>query len=90
MIQRQLKIRIKHKQSIILEEWLFILRAVWNFAIRKIELDAKDGIYYTKKEFQNLFMVIDFIFRLILYREFYVRHLMRGADVSKNCQKSQI
>jgi putative transposase len=54
MIQRQLKIRIKHKQSIILEEWLFILRAVWNFAIRKIELDAKDGIYYTKKEFQNL------------------------------------
>ena len=54
MIQRQLKIRIKHKQSIILEEWLFILRGVWNFAIRKIELDAKDGIYHTKKEFQNL------------------------------------
>jgi len=54
MIQRQLKLRIKSKQIIILEAWLYILRGVWNWAIRKIELDTKDGIYYTKKEFQNL------------------------------------
>ena len=54
MIQRQLKLRIKSKKNIILEEWLYILRGVWNWAIRKIELDAKNCIYYTKKEFQNL------------------------------------
>jgi putative transposase len=54
MIQAQVKLRVKHKQEIILYGWLFILRAVWNWAIRKIELDAKDGIYYTKQKFQNL------------------------------------
>jgi hypothetical protein len=27
---------------------------VWNWAVRKIELDAKDKIYYDAKDFQNL------------------------------------
>lgn len=54
MIQVQLKLRIKPKQEIVLNEWLLVLTRVWNWAIRKIELDGKDGIYYTKKEFQNL------------------------------------
>lgn len=31
-----------------------MLTGVWNWAIRKIENDAKDGIYYTPKDFQNL------------------------------------
>ena len=34
--------------------WLLMLKCVWNWAIRKIELDAKDGIYYKKQRFQNL------------------------------------
>ena len=54
MIQAQVKLRIKPKQEAILCEWLLILRGVWNFAIRKIELDAKDRIYYKKQKFQNL------------------------------------
>jgi putative transposase len=54
MIQVQLKLRVKSKQEIILNEWLLVLTRVWNWAIRKIELDGKDGIYYSKKEFQNL------------------------------------
>ncbi len=54
MIQVQLKLRIKPKQEAILSEWLLILTRVWNWAIRKIELDGKDGIYYTKQKFQNL------------------------------------
>ena len=54
MIQVQLKLRIKPKQKVILNEWLLVLTRVWNWAIRKIELDGKDGIYYSKKEFQNL------------------------------------
>lgn len=54
MIQVQLKLRIKRKQEVILNEWLLVLTRVWNWSIRKIELDGKDGIYYTKKGFQNL------------------------------------
>jgi len=54
MIQVQLKLRVKPKQDAILNEWLLILTRVWNWAIRKIELDGKDGTHYTKKEFQNL------------------------------------
>ena len=54
MIQAQIKLRVKNVQDPILNEWLLVLTRVWNWAIRKIELDAKDGIFYTKKEFQNL------------------------------------
>ena len=54
MIQVQIKLRIKSKQEAVLNMWLFILRGVWNWAIRKIELDAKDRIYYQKHKFQNL------------------------------------
>ena len=31
-----------------------ILTSVWNWAIREIEVDAKDGIYYSPKGFHNL------------------------------------
>lgn len=31
-----------------------MLAAVWNWAIRKIELDANDSIYYRRREFKNL------------------------------------
>jgi transposase len=36
------------------ESWLPILGSVYNFAVRKIELNAKDKIYFSKQEFQNL------------------------------------
>jgi putative transposase len=54
MIQTQVKLRVKQKHEVALNEWLMILTRVWNWAIRKIELDAKDEIYYTKQQFQNL------------------------------------
>jgi len=54
MIQRQLKLRLTRAQETPLGEWLWTLTGVWNWAIRKIELDANDGIFYTKKEFHNL------------------------------------
>lgn len=54
MIQHQLKLRLTKAQERRLDDWLWVLTGVWNFAIRKIELDAKDGIYYTPKGFQNL------------------------------------
>lgn len=54
MIQRQLKLRLTRAQETTLGDWLWNLTGVWNWAIRKIELDAKDSIFYTKKEFHNL------------------------------------
>src|SRR5215467_7225049 len=54
MIQRQLKLRLNSSQEAHLQTWLFQLTGVWNWAVRKIEQDAKDGIYYSHKAFQNL------------------------------------
>lgn len=54
MIQRQLKLRLTKKQEATLTEWLPTLTSVWNWAIRKIELDAQGGIFYTPKGFHNL------------------------------------
>jgi transposase len=54
MIQRQLKLRLTHAQEEQLTTWLFHLTGVWNWAIRKIEQDAADGIYYTRTTFRNL------------------------------------
>jgi len=54
MIQRQLKLRLNTSQEDQLDTWLFRLTGVWNWAIRKIEQDAKDGIYYSPKAFHNL------------------------------------
>ena len=54
MIQRQIKLRLTKRQETTLEEWLPTLTSVWNWAIRKVGLDAQGGIYYTPKEFQNL------------------------------------
>ena len=54
MIQTQLKLRLNTKQDAILTGWLWNLTGVWNWAVRKIELDAKDKIFYSPKDFQNL------------------------------------
>jgi len=54
MIQRQLKLRLTRKQESTLVEWLPVLTSVWNWSVRKIENDAKGGVYYSPKEFQNL------------------------------------
>ena len=54
MIQAQLKLRLNNVQEARLVGWLWNLTSVWNWAIRKIELDAKDKIYYTPRDFQNL------------------------------------
>lgn len=54
MIQCQLKLRLTKAQERTLESWLPILGSVWNWAVRKVELNARDGIYFSKMEFQNL------------------------------------
>ena len=54
MIQRQLKLKLTKAQERELDRWLYHLTSVWNWAIRKIELDGNDGIYHSPKQFQNL------------------------------------
>ena len=54
MIQAQLKLRLNNIQEARLVGWLWNLTSVWNWAIRKIELDAKDKAYHGAKDFQNL------------------------------------
>ena len=54
MTPRQLKLRLTKEQESKINSWLWNLTGVWNWAIRKIELDAADKIYYSKFDFQNL------------------------------------
>lgn len=54
MITCTLKLRLNASQTTQLDAWLWNLTGVHNWAIRKIELDAKDGIYYSKFDFTNL------------------------------------
>ena len=53
MIQYQLKLRMCKSQEQQCEQFLYHLSSVWNWAVRKIELNAKDHIYFSKMEFQN-------------------------------------
>jgi len=54
MVQHQLKLKLTKSQEQTLSSWLPILGKVWNFAIRKIELNAKNKIYFSPYDFQNL------------------------------------
>ena len=54
MITRELKLKLTKKQATQLNDWLWILTGVFNWAKRKIEQDAHDKIYYSKMDFQNL------------------------------------
>lgn len=47
MIQVQLKLRPTDRQERILNRWLWHLSGLWNWTIKKIEHDAKGGIYHT-------------------------------------------
>jgi len=54
MITSTLKLRLNKKQETTFNGWLWNLAGVWNWAIRKIELNAQDKIYFSKFDFVNL------------------------------------
>ena len=54
MIIRILKIRPNKRQAVQLVTWLNILTGVYNWGIRKIELNAKDHIFFSKIDFHNM------------------------------------
>lgn len=54
MIQIQLQLKVTRLQENELKRWLWHLTGVYNWAVRKIELSAKDKIYYTELGFKGL------------------------------------
>jgi len=54
MVQYQLKLQMTTVQQAECARWLYHLAAVWNWAVRKIELNATDKIYFSRAEFRNL------------------------------------
>ena len=54
MIVRTLKLKLTKKQEEQLDQWLWNLTGLYNWAIKKIEHDAHDGIYHSPFDFQNL------------------------------------
>ena len=54
MIVRQLKLKLNRTQEKELEQWLWNLTGVYNWAIRKIENDARSRVYHTPLGFQSL------------------------------------
>lgn len=54
MIQVQLKVRMTKAQEKEAERWIFHLASVYNWAIRKIELNAANKIYFSQFEFKAL------------------------------------
>ena len=53
MIPGQLKLKLTKKQETAIIMWLQMLTSMWNWAIRKRELESKRRIYYTPNGFQN-------------------------------------
>jgi transposase len=53
MLQAQLKLRLTVRQEKALEGWLWHLTGVYNWASRKIELDAKDKIFHSGYDLQH-------------------------------------
>lgn len=54
MIQCHLKLSLTQRQERQLSHWLRHLSSVWNWGVRKIEQDARDGFYYSSLTFRNL------------------------------------
>jgi hypothetical protein len=54
MIQTQLELQLSTIEETILTGWLWNLTGVWNWAVRKIDLDARDRVFHGAKDFQNL------------------------------------
>ena len=54
MIIRTIKLRLSKPQETLLEGWLSNLTGVYNWGLRKIELNARDKIYFSEFDFVNL------------------------------------
>lgn len=49
-----LKLKLRPAQERRLNRWLWHLTGVWNWTVRKIELDGRDGLYLSRRDVQDL------------------------------------
>lgn len=54
MRHRELKLLVTRDQEETLNQWLWHLTDVWNWGVKKIGNDARDGVYHSSYDFQNL------------------------------------
>lgn len=54
MIQVQLKLKLRPAQERLFERWLWRLTGAWNWAVRKVEGDAANGIYHSAFDIKAL------------------------------------
>lgn len=54
MIIRELKLKLTKKQEQTFTTWIPILTSIYNWGVRKIELNAKNKIYFSKFDFIDL------------------------------------
>jgi putative transposase len=54
VVQCQLKLKLRPAQERMLVRWLWHLSSVYNWAVRKIQLDKDGGVTYTKLTFRNM------------------------------------
>ncbi len=54
MVQYQLKLKLNKTQETALNGWLWNLTGIYNWAIKRIEMDAKNKIYHTPIGFRSL------------------------------------
>lgn len=53
MIIRTVKLKLTKIQEAMLVQWLWHLTGLWNFAVKKIEHDASDKVYYSRFDCRN-------------------------------------
>ena len=53
MLVRELKLKLNKNQEAELERWLLSLQSLYNWGIRRIELNAENKIYFSSFDFQN-------------------------------------
>jgi putative transposase len=87
MIVRTLKLKLTHKQEQALEQWLWNLTGVYNWGIRKIELNAKNKIYFSEKTFQNL--LADHGKKIDIPSHTIQGTLLQARDAWQRCFKKQ-
>jgi putative transposase len=54
VLSRELKLKLTKKQENQLNDWLPTLTSIYNWAIRKIELNSENRIYFNEFDFKNL------------------------------------
>ena len=85
MIVRELKLKLNKKQLKELEECLWYLTGLYNWTIRKIELDAKYKIYHSVFGLNNL--LSNHGKRIGVHSQFFQQTIKQAYNAWERCFK---